>query len=186
MITIPSTAPKNDIDDTFELMDIDEEDDEDEVIDTEDDKNTFVTPKAKMGRPSKKGKVSPDTLDRRLKPILASLVKVCRDSGLEMFEVLGNLGRKFYLTGGPNYDYEQGQIFDQVSKGIDPSPKEVPLDLALFTMTSLEIGDKKYHHLCKVLSKYVKLPSKNWVRQRKHEICPVFENSFNQGLYTEF
>ena len=127
MTAIPSTAPQNDIDDTFELMDIDEADDEDEVIDTKDDKNAFVvTPKAKIGRPSKKGKVTPYTLDRCLKLILATLSKICGDSGLDMYEVLETLGWKFNLTGGPNYDYEQGQIFDQVSKGIDPSPKEVP------------------------------------------------------------
>ena len=101
-----------------------------------------------------------------------------------MYELLGTLGRKFYLKGGPDYNFEQGQIFDQVSKGIDPSPKEIPIDLALYTMTSLEIGDSKYHHLSKTLSKYVKFPSKNRVRKRKHKICPLYENSFNQGLYT--
>ena len=84
-----------------------------------------------------------------------------------MYELLGTLGRKFYLKGGPDYNFEQGQIFDQVSKGIDPSPKEIPIDLALYTMTSLEIGDKKYHHLSKTLSKYVFC----WLWNTGHQKC---------------
>ena len=183
LTTISMQIPQNDMDGDFELMDLEENDDDEEHSDTFSDTNPFVTPKAKMGRPSKKGKISPDTLDRRLQPVLATLAKICEDSKIEMFELLGILGRKFYLKGGPDYNFEQGQIFDQVSKGIDPSPKEIPIDLALYTMTSLEIGDKKYHHLSKTLSNYVKFPSKNRVRQRKHEICPEYENSFNQGLY---
>ena len=80
LTTIPMQIPQNDTDDDFELMDLEENDDDEEHSDTFSDTNPFVTPTAKMDRPSKKGKISPDTLDRRLKPVLANPAKICEDS----------------------------------------------------------------------------------------------------------
>ena len=135
----------------------------------------------KPGRPSKIGKISPKTLRRRIKPVLSQLKSICNDSGIEMSELLGTIGRKFYLENGENYDSDKGNIFSKLSDNVDPYVEEIPLDLALYLKSSLEIGDRKYHHLRKVLSPYLRLPSKNKVRIRKHQICPAFENSFNQG-----
>ena len=141
----------------------------------------FTTPKSKGGRPTKLGKVSPKTLQRRLLPILLKLKKLCAELGLEMYQILGLIGRRFYNTAGKNNNYGLGQMFDQVFAGIDTSRPEVPIDLALFTMVFLQMGDRKYHHLAKTLAKYVRLPPKNRVRKRKHQIVPKYENTRNQG-----
>ena len=60
----------------------------------------FTTPKSKIGRPAKKGKISPKTLDRRIKEtgILSKLISLSQESGLEVLQTLGYLGRKFYLN----------------------------------------------------------------------------------------
>ena len=106
-----------------------------------------MTPKTKQGRPSKIGRISPKTLKRRIRPILAQLKSICNDSGVEMSELQGIVGRTFYLENGENYDLEKGNIFSKISDNVDPYVQEVPLDLALYLKSSLEVGDPKYHHL---------------------------------------
>ena len=122
-----------------------------------------------------------------MKPVLGKLEKICEDFGLEMFEVLGILGRKHYLNNktGKTKNYKMGQFFNQVATGVKDEVKPViPVDLCLFVMTSLEIGDRKYHHLCRLLSTWIKMTTKNNVRKRKHAICPKkYDETFNQGKW---
>ena len=86
------------------------------------------------------------TLDRRLKPLLRKLEKMCEECGLEMYQLLGILGRKYYFNNksGKIRDQKRGRFFDEVFKGITYINKPVPLDICLFIMVSLEIGDRKY------------------------------------------
>ena len=139
-----------------------------------------------MGRPQKHGKVSPKTLDRRVKEsgIMSSLISFCQESGLEMFETLGYLGRKFYMNKDyGNYDMKKGKMFNQIFNDTCLVENELPRDLALYLMVSMEIGEKKYTHLARTLSKYVTFPDKALVRERKREICPDLEDTFNQGKW---
>ena len=125
------------------------------------------------------------TLDRRLKPVLGKLEKICEEVDTEFFEALGILGRKHYLNNktGKTKNYKMGQFFNQVATGVKDEVKPViPVDLCLFVMTSLEIGDRKYHHLCRLMSFWIKMTTKNNVRKRKHAICPKkYDETFNQG-----
>ena len=150
-------------------------------------RNPFKTPKKPFGCPTKKGKVSPKTLGRRLIKALSSLIKLCDESDIEMFNCLGLLGQKFYMRKGPNYDNARGQLFHHIAHNILTTTSTelvgVPLDVCLYVMSSMEIGDTKYDNLRKTLSPFVKLATKNRVRSRKHEICPKYENTRNQGSF---
>ena len=85
----------------------------------------------KPGCPSKVGKISPKTLKRRIKPVLAQLKSICKDSKVEMSELLGIIGRKFYLENSENYDLNKGTIFSKLSNNVDPYVQDIPIDLAL-------------------------------------------------------
>ena len=65
--------------------------------------------------------IHPRTIDRRLKPVLGKLEKICQDLGMEMFELLGILGRKHYLNNktGKTKNYKMGQFFNQVATGVN-------------------------------------------------------------------
>ena len=106
---------------------------------------------------------------------------------MEMFNCLGLLGQKFYLRKGPNYDNARGQLFHHIAHNILTSTSTdlvgVPLDVCLYVMSSTEIGDTKYDNLRKTLAPFVNLATKNRVRKRKHEICPKYENTRNQGSF---
>ena len=149
--------------------------------------NPFKTPKKSIGCPTKKGKVSPKTLGRRLIKALSNLIKLCDESDIEMFNCLGLLGQKFYMRKGPNYDNARGQLFHHIAHNILTTTSTdlvgVPLDVCLYVMSSTEIGDTKYDNLRKTLAPFVNLATKNRVRTRKHEICPKYENTRNQGSF---
>ena len=49
-----------------------------------------------------------------------------------MFEILGYLGCKYYLSPAyGNIDTEKGQMLNQISKGINPIANELPKDFTI-------------------------------------------------------
>ena len=128
--------------------------------------------------------MSPNTINRRIKPILDKVVAFCQESKFKVNVVLGIMGRKFYGTTGENYNYKMSTMFDQVAQGIDPFQElnnEVSVDKGLAMQQQTEVGDIKYSNICRLLKDNCKMPTKNKIRKRKHKIVPKYEDTFNQG-----
>ena len=126
-------------------------------------------------------KVKKKQFNRRNGHVLSMLQQTAKNNGLSMLETLATFGRKHYLKPGENYNYALGQLCSKIANGVDPYPKEVPLDVALTLQQYLEIGDTKYTNLVKIILPYIKLPEKNRVRKRKKVLLPKLEDTVNQG-----
>ena len=112
------------------------------------------------------------------------VVEFCQESKFKVNIALGIMGRKFFGTTGDNYNYKMSKMFDQIAQGIDPFQElnnEVPVDKGLALQQQTEIGDLKYANICRLLADNCKMPQKNKIRKRKHQLVPKYENVFNQG-----
>ena len=77
-----------------------------------------------FGRPKKHlASLKASTLRARLAPVNDYLQSFCDNEKIDMWFLLGLIGKKYYQTPGSNYDYKKAKTFENIYDGIDPFEK---------------------------------------------------------------
>ena len=145
------------------------------------------TNEKKRGRPkSSLSKLKGQRLRQRLQNIRNDLIETCKDGDIEMDELLGMIGFKYYMNNNDmeKYDFKKGQTFKKIKLGQDPYDKKSlkPIE-CLYLLDYLAIGKSKYGKLKQFLEQYIHLPNYNEVSEVKKTIIPKICNSINDGKW---
>ena len=173
------------IDDDFLDQDFDES--ESDSMDV-DDSDHEQTPK-KPGRPVGPTKTWEElTNDRKLKrsqKAYNAFLDFCKEEKIEVDKGLFYMGRRHYLSAGTeDYNYEKGQVFDQIYKGKEFAYRHtLTAKQGKYLTTSLELGREKWQTLRKFLDPFLGLPSPDKLRIFQNQIVPKFEPTINEGLW---
>ena len=129
----------------------------DEKMDTDQSDCEDTHPPRKKGRPFKSVKTfleltSSDRKRKRSQDIYDKMLNFCDTEKLNLDQFLAYIGRRYYLSPGPDFNKEKGQVFNELFNGKEfayrksLSPKQ-----GKYLHDSLALGRDKYQVLRKFL-----------------------------------
>ena len=112
----------------------------------------------------------------KLKDLKSDLKDFCTEEKVDMFTLLGIIGKDIFLERSDLYDFKIGTFFKEIAEGKDVLEKRfLTPEQGLFIQEYLQLGKMKYSNLKQFLDQFVHLPGITQVRKLRKSLLPKVE-----------